>query len=52
MKFTVIVTAHNLKDYIGRALDSIKEQSYKDYELIVVCDACEDETEKIVRPAA
>lgn len=49
MKFSVIVPAHNSAEFIRVCLDSIKNQSFKDYELIVVCDACEDNTEEIAR---
>lgn len=49
MKFSVIIPAHNSAAFIRRALDSIAGQTYKDYELIVVCDSCEDDTEAIAR---
>ena len=49
MKFSVIVPAHNSAGYIRRALDSITAQSFKDYELIVVCDSCTDNTEQIAK---
>jgi len=42
--FSVIVPAHNSANYIGRGLNSIKRQTFRDYELIVVCDSCNDET--------
>lgn len=44
MKFSIIIPAHNAEDHISNALDSITEQSFKDYELIVVCDSCTDKT--------
>lgn len=47
MKFSVIIPAHNEQAVISRALSSIKEQSFKDYEVIVVCDACTDNTKEI-----
>ena len=40
----MIVPAHNSAGYIRRCLHSIRMQTYKDYELIVVCDACTDNT--------
>ena len=49
MMFSIIIPAHNAAEYIRKGLDSIKSQSYKDYELIVVCDACTDNTEAIAR---
>lgn len=47
--FSVIVPAHNAAEYIGKGLQSIAEQTFTDYELIVVCDACTDITERIAR---
>ena len=47
--FSVIIPAHNAAEYMRKGLDSIRGQSFRDYELIVVCDACDDETETIAR---
>ena len=49
MKFSIIIPAHNMEKYIRKTLDSIREQDFKDYECIVVCDDCTDETEHIAR---
>jgi len=49
MRFSIIIPAHNSATRIQPMLDSIKTQVCKDYELIVVCDACEDETEKVAK---
>lgn len=46
-KFSVIVPAHNSADFIRIGLDSIVEQKNRDYELIVVCDNCTDQTPQI-----
>lgn len=52
--FSVIVPAHNAENHIQPLLDSVSAQSFQDYELIVVCDNCEDNTFNIacqyVRP--
>lgn len=45
--FSVIVPAHNAADYIKKGLKSIRSQVFTDYELIVICDRCEDYTGKI-----
>ena len=42
--FSVIVPAHNSQRYIGKCLVRIKDQTFKDFELIVVCDNCQDKT--------
>lgn len=49
MKFSIILPAYNSEKYIRKALESICSQTYKDYELIVICDSCEDNTEEIAR---
>ena len=47
VRFSVIIPAHNAEGYIRKALDSIKNQTFTDYELIVVCDSCTDNTASI-----
>ena len=47
--FSVIVPEHNSAEFMRRGLDSIRMQTFKDYELIVVCDSCEDRTAEIAR---
>ena len=47
--FSVIVPEHNSAEFMRKGLESIKAQSFTDYELIVVCDACEDNTAEIAR---
>jgi len=42
--FSVIVPAHNSELYLSKCLDSIFMQTFKDFELIIVCDACTDRT--------
>ena len=48
-RFSVIIPAHNAAEYIRMGLESIRRQTCWDYELIVVCDACDDNTEQIAR---
>ena len=47
--FSVIVPAYNAAGFIRKGLDSIRAQSFTDYELIVVCDKCLDNTAEIAR---
>lgn len=47
MFFSIIIPAHNASGHIRKALDSIKAQTFTDYELIVVCDSCTNDTEQI-----
>lgn len=49
MKFSIIIPAHDSAKYITKALDSISQQTYSDYELIVVCDSCSDQTEAMAK---
>lgn len=49
MKFSIVIPAHNSSGYIRKALDSIAAQSFTDYEVIVVCDSCTDNTAEIAR---
>jgi len=49
MRFSIILPSHNGATRIWRALESIKKQTFTDYELIVVCDACDDSTELVAR---
>ena len=44
MKFSIIIPAHNAEGHIANALESIAEQTFTDYELIVICDSCTDRT--------
>jgi glycosyltransferase involved in cell wall biosynthesis len=46
-KFSVIVPAFNSSAFIENGLKSVYNQSFKDYELIVVCDSCTDNTKEI-----
>ena len=45
--FSVIVPAHNAAGRIRKLLDSIKMQTFDDYEVIIVCDDCQDGTAEI-----
>lgn len=49
MKFSIIIPAYNSAGYIRKALESVRMQTFTDYELIVVCDSCTDNTEEIAK---
>ena len=49
MRFSIIIPAHNSEEYIRKALDSIKQQTFTDYELIVICDNCTDHTQDVAK---
>ena len=45
--FSVIVPAHNAEGFIRKTLESVRMQEFDDYELIVVCDRCTDNTMQV-----
>ena len=47
MKISFIVSAYNVEKYIKTCLESIKNQTYKNIEVIVVNDGSKDDTGKI-----
>ena len=49
LRFSIIIPAFNAEDRFRKTLDSIKYQSFQNYELIVICDSCEDKTADIAR---
>lgn len=48
-KFSIIVPVYGVEKYIGKCLDSIQNQTYKDYEVIVVNDGTKDKSMDIVK---
>jgi glycosyltransferase involved in cell wall biosynthesis len=52
MKLSVVIPAYNEEDYIGIPLNSLSQQDYKDFEIIVCLNNCTDNTEKIVEGIA
>ena len=49
MKVSVIVPVYNTYDYLNKCLDSLVNQSFKDYEIIIVNDGSTDDSEKIIK---
>ncbi len=48
-KVSILIPAHNCEKTIERSLSSLAEQSFKDFEVILVLNNCEDKTEEIAR---
>jgi glycosyltransferase involved in cell wall biosynthesis len=46
---SVIIPAYNRAYIIGRSMQSVLDQTYKDFELIIVDDGSSDNTEEVVR---
>ncbi|SDB39026.1 Glycosyl transferase family 2 [Pseudobutyrivibrio sp. YE44] len=47
MRFSVIIPVYNIKEYIEYAVESVIDQSYKNYEIILVDDGSSDGSERI-----
>ncbi len=48
MKISIIVPAYNTEKYIWRCVDSILDQTFRDFELIIVDDGSTDHTSEII----
>lgn len=48
-KITVLITTYNCADYIKSAVESILNQTYKNFELLIIDDGSDDNTENIIR---
>lgn len=47
-RFSVIITAYNIEEYIQRSIKSVQNQTFQNYEIIVIDDYSKDKTrEKI-----
>lgn len=51
-KISIIVAAYNVENYLQQCLDSLSNQTFPDFEAIVVDDASTDATTEIIRHAA
>lgn len=49
VKISVLVPAHNSANTIVEALESIKNQTYQNWEIILINDGSRDKTEEIIR---
>ncbi|MCT4597802.1 MAG: glycosyltransferase [Vallitalea sp.] len=47
-KLTVILTTYNTKKYVGQAIKSVLNQTYKDYKFIILDNCSTDNTEGVV----
>ena len=48
IKFSIIIPVYNIEKYITKCLDSVINQTYKNYEVIIVCDDSKDKSNIIV----
>lgn len=47
-RFSVIIPVYNVEEYLDKCLISIANQTFLDFEVIIVCDECSDNSENIV----
>ncbi len=47
MKFSIIIPIYNVENYLRKCLDSVASQTYNNFEVIIVIDKCDDNSEKI-----
>lgn len=52
IKVSIIVAAYNIEKYIYKCIDSIKNQTFKDIEIIIVNDGSTDKTLNIINNVA
>ena len=48
IKFSIVIPLYNKSAYITKTLDSIKNQNYQDYEVVIVNDGSTDNSKEIV----
>jgi len=46
---SIICATHNRADLIGKAIESVLNQTHENWEMIIVADGCEDNTAKVVQ---
>ena len=47
-KISIIIPVYNGEKYIEKCLDSIKNQTFKDYEVLIINDGSKDNTKKLI----
>lgn len=47
-RFTIIIPMHNAEEFILQALDSVKSQTFDDYECIIIDDHSQDKSKELV----
>ncbi|KNB61112.1 glycosyltransferase family 2 protein [Chryseobacterium sp. Hurlbut01] len=49
MKFLIVIPAHNEQDNLPLTLDSLQQQSFKDFKVVIVNDGSTDQTSEVIR---
>lgn len=50
-RVSIIIPAHNAARFVGRAIESVREQTYRDWEILVVDDGSRDGTWELLQDA-
>lgn len=48
-KVSIVMPVYNSEKYVGEAIQSILDQTYKDFELIVIDDCCKDRSAEVIK---
>jgi len=49
IKYSIIIPVYNKEKYLKRCIDSVLDQDYKDYEIIIIDDGSTDKSEDIIK---
>jgi hypothetical protein len=49
VRFSIIIPTHNAETFLGRAIESVLSQSFRNFEIIIVDDKSDDDTWSIAR---
>jgi len=49
LKFLIIIPAHNEQEHLPYTLDSLQQQSFKDFKVVIVNDGSTDQTSEVIR---
>jgi glycosyltransferase involved in cell wall biosynthesis len=50
-RVSIIIPAHNAARFVGQAIESVREQTYRDWEIVVVDDGSHDDTWELLQAA-
>ncbi|MCW5520692.1 glycosyltransferase family 2 protein [Aureitalea sp. L0-47] len=48
VEFSVAIAVYNKQDYIGKTLESVLNQTYRNFEVIIVNDGSQDKSEEVI----